>query len=71
MAYIAKTLSGAQARVRQLQRQIHERDELLKQFDLERVMMAKLAADSPQFYNPIIVAEAKRIRDRILSREIG
>jgi succinate dehydrogenase flavin-adding protein (antitoxin of CptAB toxin-antitoxin module) len=69
MAYVAKTLSGAQARVRQLQRQIREIDKLLGQFAKERVMLAKLAADTPQFYNPIIVAEAKQIRDRILARE--
>ena len=37
-------------------------------FDHERMMLAKLAADSPQFCNPFDVVEAKKIRDKILSQ---
>lgn len=29
--------------------------------------MARLAADTPQFYNPIVVYEAKKIRDLLLA----
>ncbi len=65
-AYEAKTISGAQNMVRQLRRQIEERNELLKEFDHQRRLLARLAADSPQFYNPLDVAEAKRIRDKLL-----
>ena len=32
----------------------------------ERLLMAKLAADTPQFYNPLDVYQAKQLRDRIL-----
>lgn len=65
--YQAKSLAGAEAKVRQLQKQISDRDNLLIQFDKERKLMARLAADTPQFFNPIVVYEAKQIRDRILN----
>ena len=32
----------------------------------QRNLMAKLAADMPQFSSPLIVMEAKRLRDMIL-----
>lgn len=64
--YKAKSLKGAQTRVRQLVKQIVTLHELLNRFALERELMAKLAADSPQFDNPLVVYEAKKIRDRIL-----
>jgi hypothetical protein len=52
--------------VRRLRRQIAERDELLTRFNRERRLMARLAAETPQFFNPLVVMEAKQIRDRIL-----
>ena len=33
----------------------------------ESSMLAKLAADTPQFYNPLVVLDAKNIRDRVLA----
>ncbi len=32
----------------------------------ERTLMAKLASDTPQFNNPLVVADAKKLRDEIL-----
>lgn len=64
--YKAKSLSGAQARVRQLSKQVAERDELLERWNYERRMLAKLAAETPQFFNPLVAMEAKQIRDTIL-----
>ena len=64
--YKAKSLISAQAMVRRLRRQIAERDELLTRFDCERRLMARLAAETPQFFNPLVVMEAKQIMDRIL-----
>lgn len=64
--YKAKSLRGAESRVRQLQKQIAVRDELLIRFDYERKMLAKLAAETPQFDNPLVVLEAKQIRDHVL-----
>lgn len=67
--YKAKSLKGAEAMVRRLRQQIAQRDDLLDRFDHERKMLAKLSADTPQFYNPMIVMEAKQIRDRILKQQ--
>jgi hypothetical protein len=64
--YKAKSLTSAQTLVRRLRRQIAERDDLLTRFDRERRLMARLAAETPQFFNPLVVMEAKQIRDRIL-----
>jgi hypothetical protein len=33
----------------------------------ERVLLAKLASTTPQFFNPLAVAEAEAIRDRVLA----
>lgn len=66
MKHKFKSLNGALRRIRELRRHINERDELLDSWSRERKLLAKLAADTPQFYNPLQVAEAKRIRDEIL-----
>ena len=66
--YKAKSLKGAQSKVRQLQRQIFERDDLLRRFDNQRRLLAKLASDTPQFFNPLEVMAAKKLRDEILAK---
>lgn len=66
MSYKAKTLSGAQRRVRELERLVRKQSELLNKFDHQRKLLAKLSAEPPQFYNPLDVMAAKRICDRIL-----
>lgn len=66
--YKAKSLKAAERAVRSLTKQRAERDELLNIFDRERKILAKLAADTPQFFNPIEVMEAKKIRDLILKQ---
>jgi len=66
--YKAKSLKAAERAVRSLTRQRAERDELLNIFDRERKLLAKLAADTPQFFNPLDVYEAKKIRDLILKQ---
>lgn len=67
--YKAKSLKNAEKIVRNLRKQIRECLKLLDRFYHERKLMAKLAADSQQFSNPLVVAEAKQIRDRILRSE--
>ena len=67
-SYKAKSLKSAERNVRSLLKQRAERDELLAIFDRERKMLAKLAADTPQFFNPLDVYEAKKIRDLILEQ---
>ncbi len=52
--------------VRNLRKQIAVRDELLERYAMERKILARLAARTPQFFNPLVVFEAEQIRDRIL-----
>ena len=66
--YTAITLSGAQRRVRELLRQVRDRDNLLDQWARERRLLAMLAAETPQFHNPLVVWEAKMMRDMILAQ---
>lgn len=66
MSYKAKTITGAQARVRMLERRIQKMDEMIGRIAAERRLMARLAADTPQFSSPLDVRAAKKIRDRIL-----
>lgn len=66
--YKARSLKAAERAVRSLTKQRDELDELLAIFDRERKMLAKLAADTPQFFNPLDVMEAKKIRDLILKQ---
>ncbi len=63
----AKAMKAAESAVRSLTKQRAELEELLKIFDRERSLLAKLAAKTPQFYNPFDVLEAEKIRDRILN----
>lgn len=64
--YQAKSLSGAQAEVRRLRKQLIEAHDLLDRYHDQRRTLARLAADGPAFFNPLQVAAAKRLRDKIL-----
>lgn len=67
MTYKAKTITGAERRVRQLERNLKEAHRVLDRVISERNVLARLAAETPQFSNPLDVREAKAIRNRILS----
>lgn len=67
--YIAKTLSGAQAYARQLLKRIQRDNELMDRLAQERILLAKLAADEPMFFNPIEAMAAKKLRDDVLRWE--
>lgn len=69
MIYKAKSLTGAERRVRQLERNYKRLDELAGRWRKERQLLAMLAADGPCFSNPILVAKAKQMRDEILRVE--
>ena len=64
--YNSKSLKSAVTAVRQLRKQVAERDELLERFAAERILLAKLACETPQFFNPLDVMYAKNVRDNIL-----
>ena len=64
--YQARSLAGAVREVRMLRKRIERTDALLEQYAADRKLMARLAADTPQFDNPLVVIAAKSVRDRIL-----
>lgn len=64
--YTAKSLKGAEREVRRLRKQNAEQRVTLCRLYEERKLLARLAADEPQFYNPVDVVLAKSMRDRIL-----
>ena len=64
--YKAKSLDGAEKRVRELQRQLREASEILERWANERKALAKLAAKGPCFFNPLEAFAAETIRDEIL-----
>jgi hypothetical protein len=66
--YRARTLAGAEKRVRQLQARIQEYELICKRLQSEQVALAMLAAGKPMFYNPIHVAKALKLRDAVLRR---
>lgn len=65
--YKAKTISGAEKRVRQLLKCMERRGELLDQWCRERKLLAMLAAKGPAFSNPLHAAAAEKIRNEILA----
>jgi len=65
-AYKAKSLTGAQRRVRELEQQVAALNSLLNQWKCERTALAKLAAKGPAFFNPLEAIAAECLRDGIL-----
>ena len=70
-AYRARTISGAQREVRRLMLQLEESRAWAAGLYKERNLLARLAADGPAFDNPLVVAWAKHVRDRILREHFG
>lgn len=58
--YTAKSLPAAQRRARYLRKQLDEAHELIAQFHRDRVVLAKLAATGPCFFNPLEAFAALR-----------
>lgn len=65
--YKARSLKGAEAMVRNHRKQIADLNAILERWAKERGMLAKLAAGTVQFFNPIDMIEAEKIRDSILN----
>lgn len=66
--YVARTITGAQRRVRQLENQVALWRKMHEVAAQERDACALLAAEGPAFKNPLRIIEAKKIRDRVLWR---
>lgn len=74
MAYQAKSISGAQRRVRELEKLRSQLTALLenhatrlKEADGKLKSLAKLAAKGPCFFNPLEAFSAEHLRDEILA----
>lgn len=63
-----KSQAGAERRVRQLEKQTATLKAIAKKFYSERIMLAKLAAKGPAFFNPLHAMEAATVRDEILRK---
>lgn len=68
--YKAKSLAGAQRRVRALLKQRAHLISLLERYVSERKALAKLAAKGPAFSNPLEAFAAEKVRDAVLN-ELG
>ena len=68
--YHPRSLAGATREVRRLRKQCQYLSGLVEAMAPELKALAKLSADEPQFFNPLDVCEAKRVRDRILSGKV-
>lgn len=64
--YVAKSLISAQREVRALRKQRKELNRLLDKGWQNQKALARLAAKTPQFSNPLDAWEAEKLRDEIL-----
>lgn len=53
--------------VRELEKARNHNRTCIERLASERLLLAKLAAKEPQFFNPLAAMEAETLRDRILS----
>jgi len=65
--YKARSLKGAERRVRELLKIQAEYERYVGRMSQEIKLLARLAAKGPAFDNPLIVAAAEKIRDRELA----
>ncbi len=66
--YKANSLKGAQTYVRCLIKQRSELTALLERYHSDRLMLAKLASKTPQFFNPLEAMAAETLRDQVIGR---
>lgn len=68
--YQPRSLAGATREVRRLRKQCAEYFRLVEAMAPELKELAKLSAETPQFFNPLDVMKAKAVRDRILGGRV-
>lgn len=66
-AYKAKSIAGAERRVRQLQAQINVMNQILDRWKAERNLLARLAATGQAFFNPLDAMAAEKLRNELLA----
>lgn len=69
-------MTPAERQVKKLQKQLAARDAecrtmaaTIERHEMELSMLARLSADQPRFFNPLMAMAAKAIRDDILSKD--
>ena len=62
-----RSIAGAVRRIRELQRQVDYLQEIVRKWEQDRILLAKLAAKGPAFDNPLVAWEAEKVRDAVLS----
>jgi hypothetical protein len=63
-----KNVNNAARRVRELEKRIEEYEEICTRLELQKLLLARLAATTPQFSNPLAAMAAEQLRDEILAR---
>lgn len=61
-----KTHAAAEQRLAQVEEKLEQERDRLERCRQQMLMLAKLAADGPCFFNPLHVAEAKALRNDLL-----
>lgn len=69
MKHRYKSINGAVRMIRVQEKIIQKYEESCSRFKAERNLMAQLASDKPEFSNPLVVWDARKLRDQILQRE--
>lgn len=68
--YQPRSLSGATREVRSLRKRCEYLASLVEAMAPEMKLLARLAAKTPQFSNPLEVWKAEAVRDRVLSGKV-
>jgi outer membrane murein-binding lipoprotein Lpp len=64
--YKAKSITGAQTRVRQLSKRVEELAAMVEILAEDRSILARLASKAPHFDRPVQAARAESIRNNVL-----
>lgn len=63
-----KSLESALRRITQLLKFIRQYEEICNRLERQKVLLAKLAAKQPMFWNPLEASAAEQLRDEILAK---
>ena len=66
MSDFCTPIMTAGERINLLHSQLVQAQIRIGELETQRMILAKLSADEPQFSNPIVAIEAKKLRDMVL-----
>lgn len=61
-----KSIEATERRIRRLESHCYEYKQICDLYQQEKIMLAKLAATGPAFFNPLDAMEAEKLRDKLL-----